>query len=235
DEARREVAALASHRPGWSRVAVAEARIDDLANNTDQAITAYQRAVDLGERDPALIQRLAQLLAAKQRYVEADQIIRKLPEQALRSSDLQRMAAEASLRSKEVARAAELARKSVKADSSNYREHIRLGQVLWASNQEPNEVEAEFRKAVALAEKEPDAWVVLIQHLLNTNQKEKAAAEMQNAKAKIPADRVHLALAQCHQMMGQIDEARVEYEAALKAKPEDPAILRGAALYYLQA
>src|SRR5262249_29436755 len=83
DEARRLLVSLAARRPGWARVACAEARLEELAERPEQAITSYQRAIELGERSPAVFKRLLNLLLPRGRFIEADQAIRKLPEQAM--------------------------------------------------------------------------------------------------------------------------------------------------------
>src|SRR5262249_15813881 len=61
------------------------------------------------------------------------------------------------------------------------------------------EAEASFRKAVALAEAEPDAWVALVFFLAGTKQTEKADAALAEAKAKLPPDQVTLTLALCYE------------------------------------
>src|SRR5262249_38624956 len=83
DEARRQLPAISGRRPGWSRLALCEAEIATLAGNPSLAIAKYQQAVDQGERDPAVLRRLVELLSAERRYDEASRALRLLPEQTL--------------------------------------------------------------------------------------------------------------------------------------------------------
>jgi tetratricopeptide (TPR) repeat protein len=233
-EARTRLAVVAARRPAWGRVALGQAQVEDLAGNGERAIGLYQRAIDVGERDPSVIQRLVQLLVPRQRYIEAEQAIRLLPESALQSGPFQRLAAEALLRTDNISRALELARTAVSKDSRDYRDHLWLGQVLWAANR-PDEAEAALRHAVSLAETNPDAWVALVQHLARTGHKEKAEAALAEAGRKIPADQANLTLAQGHESLGRIKQAQTEYQAALSARPEDVTVLRALAGFHLRA
>ena len=89
-------------------------------------------------------------------------------DQAPVAGDLGRLAAEIALRNQQHERALELARQAVSADSRDYRDHIWLGQILWALDR-PAQAEQALRHAVALADQAPDAWVALIQYLARTD------------------------------------------------------------------
>src|SRR5439155_24151968 len=79
--ARTHLADVAAQRLGWSRVPLLEAGLAELADNLDRAVECYQRTIDLGNRQPAIIRRLVQLLYDRRRYVEAELVIRKLLDQ----------------------------------------------------------------------------------------------------------------------------------------------------------
>ena len=64
-----------------------------MSDRPDQAISHLQEAIQNGERSPAVIRDLVELLATAQRYQEADEVLRDLREPALVNSDLGRMAA----------------------------------------------------------------------------------------------------------------------------------------------
>jgi tetratricopeptide (TPR) repeat protein len=207
--------------------------VEDLAGNPEQAIVEYQRAVELGERGPAAIQRLVQLLNSRRRYMEADQVIRKLPERALLASATQKLAAETSLGVNDIPRAVDFATKAVSAESDNYRDHLWLGHVLWAANR-PAEAEAALRRAVTLTDKNAAPWVALVQHLARTGEKEKAESVLREARKRLPVDQAPLALAQCHELLGQMDQARVEYDVALAARPDDATVLPTVSAFQLR-
>src|SRR5439155_13500393 len=80
DEARRHLGEATALRPAWSRVPLLQAELDELDGNLERALESFQRAIELGHRQPATIGRVVQLLYERRRYAEADQVIRKLLE-----------------------------------------------------------------------------------------------------------------------------------------------------------
>ena len=77
-EARGLLDDVARRRPGWSRVAVLQATIDERAGKPDDALADYLRAIDLGDRQVPVARRAIMLLLERRRYADADQVIRKL-------------------------------------------------------------------------------------------------------------------------------------------------------------
>jgi tetratricopeptide (TPR) repeat protein len=232
-EARGHLAEVVKKRPAWSRGPLLEARIAELGGDSEEIIKNYQAAVRQGERQPQVIRRLVQLLYERQRYVEADEVIRKLPEQAPISGDLAKLAAEMSLRNQDAERALELAQLAVSADSRSYQDHVWLGQILWALGRN-DEAEKHFREAITLADDAPDPWVALVQFLARTKQQDRAEEVLREARAKVAPERQVLALAQCCEALGRGQEAEKQYVAALKERPDDANLLRGVAHFYLR-
>jgi tetratricopeptide (TPR) repeat protein len=232
EQARGLLVEVAARRPAWSRIALCQARIDDLRQQDSSAIKNYLQAIELGERAPEVIRRTAQLLYQKQRISEADDVLQKLPEQSMLSGDLQRLAAQISLEKQDFDRALALAQRAVSAQSKNFRDHVWLGQMLSAGHQAP-QAEQEFRRAVELADTEAEAWAALIFHLARTDHKDQAEVALSQARQKLPQDQAALTLAQCYQAIGHQDQARELYQAALKAKPDDVATLRSVAGFCL--
>src|SRR5439155_26414378 len=150
---------VATQKPAWPVAQLARAEVEVLRGNDEQAIANFRRAIELGERGPAVVRKLVELLYRKQRYAEADQEIRRLQKQTLIAADLHRLAADLSLRNQDVHRAVELASEAVSADSRDYRDHLWVGQILAASvvTQSPDrataaQAEAKLRKAVELGQ-----------------------------------------------------------------------------------
>jgi cellulose synthase operon protein C len=234
NEAHELLLSVASRRPRWSRVSYCEAQIDDLRGKPDAALANYRRAIQLGERSPLAIQRTAELLTWKRRYAEAYALLRKLPSETPLSEGMQKLYAEVALQGgNDTGRALELAEKTVGAGSTDYRQHLWLGRMLWATRQ-PAKAEAAFRRAVELADKAPEAWVTLIQSLAADKRTKEAEAEIDKARAKLPKERASLALAQCYEAVGKLDRAQEFYQAALAAQPEDVPALQGAAGFALR-
>lgn len=232
-EARVLVAEVRGRHPNWARAVVCEGEIDEFENEPNAAFKNYQRAIDMGERNPELIRRVVQFLYDRRRFADAEQVIRKLPDRAALAPGLQRLAAQVSVSVNDFDRALRLAGQSVPADSKDYRDHLWLAQVRWAAGRQ-KEAEAGFRRAVAVTEKTPDAWVALVGFLARTDQKAKAEEAVREAAKKLPKEKAPLALGQCYELLGQPEQAKAQYEAALKANRDDVAALRSLAALSLR-
>jgi predicted Zn-dependent protease len=75
--ARALLAEVARRRPGWARVPALEARVEEAEGRPDRALAAYLRAIELGDRRPAVVGRAVQLLTERGRRAEADEVLRK--------------------------------------------------------------------------------------------------------------------------------------------------------------
>ncbi|HEV3205245.1 MAG TPA: tetratricopeptide repeat protein [Gemmataceae bacterium] len=233
-EAREILDSLTGQRPDWTPLYVARAEIEELKGNTDQALAQLRKAVALGERSTRVSIRLIQLLLSQKRFEEADREVRELQKQAPGSSALQRLGAGISLHTQDPNRAMELARQSVAADSKDYRDYLFLGQVLAATGQRAKEAEQQFRSAVDLAPFAPETWHSLIQHLVNTNQKDQAEETIRQAQTKLSPQSAPLALAQYSELVGRFDDAETYLKKALAENPHTIGGLLHAAGFYLR-
>jgi Tfp pilus assembly protein PilF len=231
-EARAILDRLASQRPSWPAVVVAKAEVERLQRHPDLAIALYRKAIRLGDRSGRTVRPLVQLLYQSQRYAEAGQEIQRLQKEAL-TKDLKQVAAELSLRGNRPELALEHARDAVSAQSTDYRDFLWLGQV-YAAGGRWQEAEQNLRRAVDLGERRPEAWVSLVQFLAG---RDRAEAELvaEQARARLSGDQAPLALAQCQEALGHAEEARIQYLAALKAKPQDPLVLREVVNFLVRA
>jgi tetratricopeptide (TPR) repeat protein len=233
-EARRLLSEADKRRPGWPRVPVALGLLEEVEGDLDKAIDRYREAFTRGEREPGLVRRTVELLVARRRPGEAQEVLRAVEQQAPLSGDVARLAAQVSLlESDKGERALVLAARAVPKDSKDYRDHLWLGQVSWSAGKKP-EAEAAFRRAVELAEKAPEARVALIVFLVATDRKKAAEDELELARKALPPEALPLVLAPCYEALGLRDKAEEQHLALLKARPDDPALLRGAANFYLR-
>jgi tetratricopeptide (TPR) repeat protein len=246
-EARSLLVRLAGRRPNWPAVPRLLAQIDELEAHRSDAVEHYQRAVQLGERTPAVLRRLVELLYLQQRYAEANQVIQTLENQAGLPDDLQIVASALSAQVNDLDRAIALAQQSVQAHPENYRNHLWLGQLLSVTGQRQKQrgqaeesaasmqgAERALRDAVKLGDAVPDAWISLVGFLAANGEKEQAAAIIEQARLKLSADSAPLALAQCYEIIGDKDRAEEQYNAAIDAQPDNAAILRSIATFYLR-
>jgi tetratricopeptide (TPR) repeat protein len=174
-----------------------------------------------------------QLLYRQQRYDEAEQEIRRLQRQAP-TPELQRLIVDIALRKQDPLQAAQEALDAVAADSNDYRDHVWLGQVLALTGQQPEQAEKHLRKAVELGPGEPETWLALVQFLASNGRRDEAEEVITQARSKIAAERVPLALAQCYEVIGNLKSAEEQYQAFLKDGADDVMRLRSVAAFYLR-
>jgi tetratricopeptide (TPR) repeat protein len=252
DQAFAHLSAAQQMRPQWGRIFLLRARLCDQLGQTDQAIENYVKAVGGGPvsnefGDSAAVRRGFDLLYSRQRYAEADEMLRHLDErQAVLSPDLGRMASEVSLRLDKADRAVALARQTA-AESKDWADHVWLGQIASFMGQRVQadhrsreaqeyftEAEKAFRRAVALSPETPEVWVRLIRFLVGSGQKEQAEGMLAEAVKKIPAEKAPVALGPCYEILGHVDEAAAQYQQILAHGGNDPGVLRKVAEFCLR-
>ncbi|NMC21598.1 MAG: tetratricopeptide repeat protein, partial [Thermogutta sp.] len=237
----------AAQRPNWARLQSLRGIIHEQLGDEAAALNAYLSAVDLGDRDLTTIRRVIPLLYKQQRFLEADRIVRAMEErQVPLSADVDRLASNINLQLENYDRALDMARRAAE-NSTDYRDHAWYGTVLsvlanraQASGQSADAdrnwklAETEFRKAVELSPKTPDAWVALMQFYARSGQKEKAEAVIQETRASLEGGLAPLALGQCYETLQNLDEAERYYQEALATSPSDPQVIRQVAEFYLR-
>jgi tetratricopeptide (TPR) repeat protein len=240
DTARQHLARAGKLRPTWGRVPALEGEIDDREGRQDAAVRKYTAAIDLGESRIGILQRAVQLLYELRRYADADALMRRLPEQVRHSESFGRLSAALTLvggdeggdPKEQRRRALEVARKVVQGGTSNYRNLIFLGQMAWLAG-EQKEAEQALRKARDMARDEPATWVALIQ-LLSRVDRTQAEKELAEAERTLPKAKAALGLANCHEVLGQPNEARKLYEGALKLEPTNAEVMTSVAAFLVR-
>jgi tetratricopeptide (TPR) repeat protein len=229
--ARQYLTEVVKLRPSWFRVPALEGLIDDLNHRPEKAIDDFQEAIRLGDRRPVIIRKLVDLLFARGRMDDVEKAIRKLldQEQALVSAGLGKLATESLLRVNDVERALKIANDSV--DSKDFKDHLWLGRVLYAVGKF-KQAEEELTEACRLAPNHPDPWKARVLLLVNMDKKEEAEKLIAEATKKLPSEDAPLALAHCHDALGNQDLAEKFFTAALKNKPHDLVTIENVAAFY---
>jgi tetratricopeptide (TPR) repeat protein len=109
-----------------------------------------------------------------------------------------------------------------------------MGQALAAGGQKPEEVERNLERAAAMAGTVPEAWVAYIQYLARRD-RARAEKAIDEAKSKLPDNVKAQALSICYEAVGNLKDAQTHYEAALAKQPDEVAILRTVANFYLRS
>lgn len=234
----REAAALldglARERAGWARVTLAQAVVHDLRKEFTAAAAKYQQAIEGGEANPQAVRRLMELLASGGRDAEAEAVFRKLAESSAATADVQRLAAEMSLRTNNLRQALELAARAVSDTSTNPADHIWVGRV-FVSAGERGKAEAPFRRAVAVRPDSAEARLTLVQYLTEEGRRDEAAKEFAAAKEKVAAADRPLFVARGHAALGDTDAAAEAFREARQAHPADPQTVRAEAEFLFHA
>src|SRR5262249_47374724 len=205
--ARQLAEKLASERPNSAELAVCRAECEDLSGNWNKAIECYQQAIELGERDPAIIRRTVDLLYVNRQYPEADELIGKLREQGPLTGETRRLAERVTLQIHGPEAALESARGAVADGSGDYRDHLWLAQLLPAPGYGAG-VEPVLRRAVTRRGGAPDSWIALVEHLARSGRTKEAESAVREAEGPLSKANPPLALARCYELIGSQDRAR---------------------------
>lgn len=246
-QALKRIERIRELRPSWSRAEVLAAGIYDKQGDYEEAMKHYRQAIEMGERNPVAVHRLIELLRQQRRYSEAQRYLPLLAgRQTPYSDDILRWDAEGSVRTGDFARALKLAREAA-ATSTDFGDYIWLGQILTTVGQRAkqaghsaegdkllDEAETAFRRAAELGKDVPEVWVTLVQFLGTIRQPEDAEQAIQQARDNLPPDRIPLTLAQCYEMIGQLDKAGAMCRQALKTAGGDPKVVAHVAGFYLR-
>jgi tetratricopeptide (TPR) repeat protein len=223
EQSMRQLNEARARYPNWSQIpllAAEIAEVNDVRGQRDRAIENYLEAIDLGERNPGVVSKLLNHLFDGKDYSRAESVIRKLQDEKVPfSTALTRFASEAWVQTGDFDRALVLARKSA-AESHNVQDRIWLAQVLRISGR-ADEAKDEFEGATKADPKDASAWVALIQFYATTGQMDLAKKTLDEATTKIDPKQAPLAVAYGHQLVGQLQQAEAEYDAAAKAAPAD--------------
>lgn len=259
-DARTMLAELSARRPDWSVIPLATAKLDEeeLKLATDESdrkqrqsrlADLYRQAVDMGQRNLAVVRRGTEMLMASGRTAEVNQLWNKVPSLSGDGelSGLERTVLDNVLRGKDYQNALEIVRQRVEARPDDFAERILLVQLLLAEKR-PEEAEAELNKAVALDRSDANRWIALVQFLVSSKQIDKAEQAVKELEKTVPADQLALTMAQCADMIGQgyqaatreaqkaiwFDEAKSWYEKAQAAKPGEFALRRATTEFLLR-
>jgi tetratricopeptide (TPR) repeat protein len=230
-EAKALLDKLAEEQPGWHRVPTCQGYLQELLGNREAAVKHYLNAIDLGERNQAVIDRIISLLGRMKRQADIAKLYDKLPDPLTVHGNLKYVAMDMALRKQDYTRALALAKKAVEDDPKDYRNYLWLAQVYMRMQETEQQAQAEpaLRQAVALASDAPETWVALVKYLVIAKHKDMAESEILNAEKKLPPKERPLALAQCYEALGNLEKAKTWYQAALAAQPEDLAALQSLA------
>lgn len=233
DRLESEIAAL---RPAWPNAFLLKGMFAEKRGQTADAIGAYRRVLDLGGRQPMVLERLVRLLIGQQRWKEADDCLRMFDVAAPLSPEWSTVAVAALVRSGEYARAAQMAQ-----DAARRNPHESVAQAGWGEMlltlRRTNEAEKVFRDAVA--EHPHDArlvtgWVTALAREKRSDEA-RQVLETWKTREQVPANQRCLVLAQGYEQIGDDDQANRYYREALHAAPRDVGVRQRAMAFFTAA
>ena len=246
EEARGLLTDAVQTRSNWSRCVLLLGQVHDWLGQNEPAIANYSKALQLGERQPALIRRLVQMLFASRKFDEANAVLKLAQQSNSLTEDLARFASNLSVQLEDYGRALTLATDAARSPGATQGDLLWLNQVLLINAQKalsegkPTEsqdyvkkAEAGLRQIVAGTPDSPDAWVLLTQALVQNKRMtdaEAVAAEARKALEKSGTpERSKAAVAACLAMVGKQDAAAAILREMLKANPKDVIAMRSLA------
>jgi tetratricopeptide (TPR) repeat protein len=215
EKARHLLTVAAAQRPNWHPIVQARAELDELQGRPDQAIANYRKAIDLGSRDPLATKQLLVLLSQTHRFHEVEQLLARMHKQHGPTDELVRYYVVHSYNRNDLKKAEYLIKQIVASNSTNYRDHLWMGQILSAAGNAPEDAEKALRRAIQLAPEQPETWLNLVRHLVGSAQLDRAKAEIDQAAKALPAGQRDQALAQCCELVGNVAQAAKHFEEAL--------------------
>jgi len=222
---------IASRRADWWAAPLLDAQIAELRHRPDEALAGFLRAVELGNGQPPVIQRLTGLLYQRNQFDEIDRVTQLLRERGVAPEELTIVNAINAIRKQDFDQGIALARQAFPETSTNPSDHLTLGR-FYVSAGRSDAAGKEFRRAVELGPGVPDSWLNYVQYLVQAKQIDQAKTAIEAARQALPADRATLTLAQRWMSLGDLKRAEELIGKALndEGKSADPNALKIAAI-----
>jgi lipopolysaccharide biosynthesis regulator YciM len=229
-------------RPGWSRVYVALAQLDEIEGLNDAALAHYREAIKKGERQEFVIRRAVNLYRTKRQDEAALGMLRELSTEMRLPDDLERYRSIHTLLANELPQnARETIDRIAPSDSTDYRIQLLRGALLGTIRDDDGALKA-FLRAVEVpggekvpgegpipaGEEVPETWASLVAQLVKTNKIEDAKRAVAQAQKKLtskpargPEARAELedALAGLYELVGDRKTALEYYQTANRSAP----------------
>lgn len=230
-ELRRLAQSVQQQRPGWGRVYVALARIDELEGLTEQAVENYRRALKEGDREEYVIRRAVELYRERKQDALAAALLQELSTRMTLPDDLERFRTIHEMLNRIVPRSEKpTIERIAPLNTQDYRILLLRGSLL-AAIREDDEALVAFRRAVEIAHPPvPETWLYLIGQLVRTGQLDAARQALAEAERilitlpqKTTAARAELliTLGRSSELVGDLKQAAARYQAAVQVAPEE--------------
>ncbi|MFO0804599.1 MAG: hypothetical protein U0791_15935 [Gemmataceae bacterium] len=214
-------------RPGWGRVSVVLAQLDDLEGLSDSALKNYKDAIDKGERQEFVVRRAVDLYRERRQDDLAALLLNALYTEMNLPDDLERFRAIKDLLARDIPKSERpVIERIAPADSKDWRILLLRGSLLAAIGADDDALAA-LRAAVALGDNVPETWGALVGHLVRVGRLDDAKRATLQAEGATPpktdsgkADLL-IVIAGCHELTGDVKKAEEKFREAVKAAPHE--------------
>lgn len=230
---RSELEDVIGLRSNWAPPYVLLGRLALRAEDRREAAEMFSQAITYGNRDPEIMRLASQLLLDQMKVQEATELFARVRDTTrgdLRNTVTQITAGLLAAQNRE-AEALELARANTAQPDAKALDYVILGQLLWANN-EAQDAEQQFRKALEVDPAHPNAWLAVVELLVRQGRRSEAEQALSEAETELrKANRV-IALARCYELLGQFSDAEAAYRAEYEANPKNGPALHALAAFY---
>jgi tetratricopeptide (TPR) repeat protein len=234
-----------AQRPNWPRVYTVLGELDQRDGNLSSAIDQFEKALELGERNPTLVRSLVKLLYDQRPFAQAaaesDRILKQLDEGSPFSADLSRLASEVKYSVQDYDEALRLA-KSAAENPRDVTDFLWLAQLQLLMDK-PEDAERTYLLATQQMPDEPRSWLGLIRYWVLQNAREKIDEVLIDAAKHLPAEQIALARATAMESLAQngaadtadcMRTAEAEFRRALQLNPASSVVLSRAGEFFLR-
>ncbi len=203
-----------------------EARLLHKRGNDSEAIKAYEVALKLGAGQTAL-RPLVVLLTQAKKFDELD----RLKRESILPVEMEKLAAELSLKMGDVEHAQQLIDRLVQGDPQGLDIRIWQSKVLKAMGR-PAEAERAIRFLLDQRPDEPGPWLQLLMFQVGQGQTQAALDTVEQIRARVKTDLPELLWAMCYRVSGQTSKADDAFRAAIRKWPDDTRVRLAAINFY---
>lgn len=233
-EALRELEQVMLQRPHWAEASALAGMINQRLGRIDQAIAAYERAVDLGERRLVVFEQLVTLLDQARRSTEVERYLARLETDLPHSQRLAELAVAHEIRRERPEEALAIARQRAAQQPDDPLAQLWLSRLLLLAGR-GEEAERVLEQTVARFPGDARVWSGLVTLYARPEKKTDLAALIARLEqnGQVPQTPKALLLGQLQELLGDRDKAQQHYDAAAASAPEDLAAQLRVAQFYL--
>ncbi len=225
-EAQNKIVSIKRDAPNLPMGSLLEAKLFQKLGNNDEAIKSYEEALKLGAAQAAL-RPLVTLLTQAKRFDDLE----RLKRESVFPVEMDKLAAELSLKIGDVAHAQQLIDRLVQGDPLSLDIRTWQSKVLKAMGR-PVEAERAIRFLLDQRPDEPGPWLQLLMFQVGQGQTQAAADTVEQIRARVKTDLPELLWAMCYRVSGQISKADDAFRAAIKKWPDDTRVRLAAISFY---